>query len=59
MRRFVTNSHFEICNFHLVFIADEGHKGQHLVLAMLWEVRINAQYTSTKEFNKEGPLNLG
>ena len=25
---------------------------------MLWEVKIKAQYTNTKEFIKEGPLNI-
>ena len=26
---------------------------------MLWKVKIQTQYTNTKEFNKEGPLNIG
>ena len=26
---------------------------------MLLEVKIKTQYTNTKEFNKEGPLNIG
>ena len=61
VKRFLSKSYFEIGNFHLVFIADEGQKGQHLVLAtlMLCEVKIKTQYTNTKEFNKEGPLNIG
>ena len=32
LKEFTTKNPLEIGNFHLAFIADEGHKGQHLVL---------------------------
>ena len=31
--KFLIKNSFEIGNFQLVLMADEGHKGQHLVLA--------------------------
>ena len=42
-------------------MADEGHEGQHLSLAlwMLWQVKIQTQYANTIEFIERGPLNIG
>ena len=50
----------KIGNFHFAFMADKGHKGQHLVLAtkMLWQVKIQTQYTNRKEDIKEETLNI-
>ena len=31
--KFLIKNPFKISNSHLAFMADEGHKGQHLVLA--------------------------
>ena len=45
--------------FHLVFVRDEGHKGKNSVLAnMPFEVKIQKQYPNTREFIKEGYLNI-
>ena len=33
IKRFLTKIYIEKGNFHLAFLADEGHKGQHLVFA--------------------------
>ena len=33
MKKFLIKNPLKIGNFHLAFTDDEGHKGQHLVLA--------------------------
>ena len=59
-KRVQTKNPSKIGNFHSAFMADEGHKGQHLGFGtwMLLKVKIKTQYTNTKEYNKEGPLNI-
>ena len=45
-------NHLKLGNFYLAFMAEEDHKGQHL------EVKIKIKCISTKEFIREGSLNI-